>query len=491
MEKSAVILAIESSCDETGVAIVKDGNVVLANVVASQIESHKRFGGVVPEVASRHHVEDITLVVEDALKAANLTWHQIDAIAVTEGPGLVGSLLIGINAAKALAFAHQLPLLGIHHIAGHIYANQLVEPLKFPLLALVVSGGHTELIYMKGHYQFEKIGETLDDAVGEAYDKVARVLNLPYPGGPHLDALAQRGKDTYQLPRVWLDKNGYDFSFSGLKSAVINTVHNKKQRGEAIVPENLAASFQESVIEVLVGKTIQAARQYKVGQLLVAGGVSANKGLREALNLAAAQVSGLVLTIPPLAYCTDNAAMIGAAAYEAFKRGYRSDLSMNGRPGMELKSLDHQYEQAWLDYLIEFHYKRDYFECHEILEERWKEDPKEKRSLYWVALIQVAVGMYHYRRDNLSGAAKLLSGALRKSESCLPELKALGLEMDPYLSLLKGQLERIKAGLPYESIDLPVTDEVKTACLKQVETFSRPSDLENAAVVNRHLKPYR
>lgn len=289
MEKDILVLAVESSCDETSVAVIKNGTEILSNVVASQIESHKRFGGVVPEVASRHHVESVTLVFEEALKVANVTWDDIDAITVTEGPGLIGSLLIGINAAKALAFAHDIPLVGVHHIAGHIYANQLVEPLEFPLLALVVSGGHTELVYMKDHYQFEVIGETLDDAVGEAYDKVARTLSLPYPGGPHIDRLAAVGEDTYKLPRVWLDKESYDFSFSGLKSAVINTVHNAKQRGEEIVPENLAASFQASVVEVLVEKTMRAAREYNVKQIIVAGGVSANKGLRKGLEEAVAK----------------------------------------------------------------------------------------------------------------------------------------------------------------------------------------------------------
>ena len=268
MEKDILVLAVESSCDETSVAVIKNGTEILSNVVASQIESHKRFGGVVPEVASRHHVESVTLVFEEALEVANVTWDDIDAITVTEGPGLIGSLLIGINAAKALAFAHDIPLVGVHHIAGHIYANQLVEPLEFPLLALVVSGGHTELVYMKDHYQFEVIGETLDDAVGEAYDKVARTLSLPYPGGPHIDRLAAQGEDTYKLPRVWLDKESYDFSFSGLKSAVINTVHNTKQRGEEIIPQNLAASFQSSVVEVLVEKTMRAAREYQVKQII-------------------------------------------------------------------------------------------------------------------------------------------------------------------------------------------------------------------------------
>ena len=339
MKKETVVLAIESSCDETSVAIIKEGREVLANVIASQIESHQRFGGVVPEVASRHHVEDITLTIEAALTAAAVSWNMIDAIAVTEGPGLVGSLLIGIQAAKALAFAHAIPLVGVHHIAGHIYANQLSAPLQFPLLALVVSGGHTELIYMKDHYQFEVIGETLDDAVGEAYDKVARTLNLPYPGGPHIDRLAANGEDTYKLPRAWLEKSAYDFSFSGLKSAVINTIHNAAQRGEEIIPENLAASFQASVIEVLVEKTMNAARAYNVKQLIVAGGVSANQGLRKKLTEVVAKQTGLELAIPPFAFCTDNAAMIGAAATIAFWKGCRSDLSLNGKPGLELKSI--------------------------------------------------------------------------------------------------------------------------------------------------------
>ncbi|MDE5978016.1 MAG: tRNA (adenosine(37)-N6)-threonylcarbamoyltransferase complex transferase subunit TsaD [Turicibacter sp.] len=339
MRKDVLVLAVESSCDETSVAVIKNGTEILSNVVSSQIESHKRFGGVVPEVASRHHVENVTLVFEEALNEANVTIEDIHAITVTEGPGLIGSLLIGINAAKALAFAHNIPLVGVHHIAGHIYANQLVEPLEFPLLALVVSGGHTELVYMKDHYQFEVIGETLDDAVGEAYDKVARTLNLPYPGGPHIDRLAALGKDTYKLPRVWLDKEAYDFSFSGLKSAVINTVHNAKQRGEEIIPEDLAASFQASVVEVLVEKTMRAAREYNVKQIIVAGGVSANKGLRKGLEDAVLKDGNVKLTIPPLSLCTDNAAMIGAAGTIAYLKGHRSGLDMNGSPGMELTSL--------------------------------------------------------------------------------------------------------------------------------------------------------
>ncbi len=337
MIKDQYILGIETSCDETAVAIIKNGGEIAANVVASQIESHKRFGGVVPEIASRHHVEQMTIVIEEALNQANLTFAEIDAIAVTEGPGLVGALLIGVNAAKALAFAHNIPLVPVHHIAGHIYANRLVTEMKFPLLALVVSGGHTELVYMKEHGHFEVIGETRDDAAGEAYDKVARTLNMPYPGGPHIDRLAHEGSPTIDLPRAWLEEGSYDFSFSGLKSAVINTVHNAEQRGETIAPEDLAASFQASVIEVLVKKTERAVAEYGVKQLLVAGGVAANKGLRSALEKTFSEKAEVDLVIPPLALCTDNAAMIAAAGSVMFEKGVRSDLSLNANPGLDIE----------------------------------------------------------------------------------------------------------------------------------------------------------
>ncbi|EKN71447.1 UGMP family protein [Neobacillus bataviensis LMG 21833] len=337
MKKELLILGIETSCDETAVAIIKNGREIVANVVASQIESHKRFGGVVPEIASRHHVEQITLVIEEALNQANVTFSEIDAIAVTEGPGLVGALLIGVNAAKALAFAHNKPLVPVHHIAGHIYANRLITELKFPLLALVVSGGHTELVYMKEHGHFEVIGETRDDAAGEAYDKVARTLNMPYPGGPHIDRLAQEGTPTINLPRAWLEEGSYDFSFSGLKSAVINTVHNAEQRGEKIAPEDLAASFQASVIEVLVKKTEKAVAEYGVEQVLVAGGVAANKGLRNALEKSFSEKPGIELVIPPLSLCTDNAAMIAAAGSIMFEKGIRADLALNAIPGLDIE----------------------------------------------------------------------------------------------------------------------------------------------------------
>lgn len=335
-ENSEIILGIETSCDETAVAVVKDGREILANVVSSQIESHKRFGGVVPEVASRHHVEQITYIIEAAMEEAKISFEDIDAIAVTEGPGLVGALLIGVNAAKAIAFAQGIPLVGVHHIAGHIYANRLIKELEFPLLSLVVSGGHTELIYMEKHGSYEVIGETRDDAVGEAYDKVARTLNLPYPGGPHIDRLAAQGEPTIELPRAWLEADSYDFSFSGLKSAVINTLHNAKQRDEVIKDEDLAASFQASVIEVLVTKTVKAAKEYKVKQVLLAGGVAANKGLRKALENAFADLP-MDLIIPPLSLCTDNAAMIAAAGSIEFNKGRLSGLALNGNPGLDLE----------------------------------------------------------------------------------------------------------------------------------------------------------
>ncbi|WP_445493132.1 tRNA (adenosine(37)-N6)-threonylcarbamoyltransferase complex transferase subunit TsaD [Niallia sp. 03133] len=335
MTKDKLILGIETSCDETAVSVVKNGSEILSNIVASQIESHKRFGGVVPEIASRHHVEQITLVIEEAIARANVGYEDLDAIAVTEGPGLVGALLIGVNAAKAISFAHDIPIVGVHHIAGHIYANQLVDKLEFPLLSLVVSGGHTELVYMKEHGHFEVIGETRDDAAGEAYDKVARTLNLPYPGGPHIDLLAQNGNPTIKLPRAWIEGT-YDFSFSGLKSAVINTVHNAEQRGETIKPEDLAASFQASVVDVLVSKTVQAAKEFEVKQVLLAGGVAANKGLRNTLEQAFQTLPEIKLSIPPLSLCTDNAAMIAAAGTVFYQKGQRAALNLNGNPSLDI-----------------------------------------------------------------------------------------------------------------------------------------------------------
>lgn len=335
MSEDITILSIETSCDETACSIVRNGNELLSNVVISQIESHKRFGGVVPEVASRHHVESITMVIEQALEEASLTPDQLNAVAVTEGPGLIGALLVGINAAKAFSFAHDLPLVPVHHIAGHIYANQLEEELTFPLMALIVSGGHTELIYMKDHLNFEVIGETRDDAVGEAYDKVARVIGLPYPGGPHIDRLSKEGKDTFDFPRAYLE-GSYDFSFSGLKSAVINSLHNHKQKGLEVDPKDVAASFQHSVVDVLTNKTMQAVEEYQVKHLIIAGGVAANSGLRARFEQLA-RMHGITLHIPALKFCTDNAAMIGAAAHQLYLKGHFAELNLNGRNFIDIE----------------------------------------------------------------------------------------------------------------------------------------------------------
>ncbi|WP_027416692.1 tRNA (adenosine(37)-N6)-threonylcarbamoyltransferase complex transferase subunit TsaD [Aneurinibacillus terranovensis] len=332
--KPILILGIETSCDETSAAVVEDGRIIRSNIISSQIESHKRFGGVVPEVASRHHVENITLIIDEALAKANRTLDDIHAIAVTYGPGLVGALLVGVAAAKAVAFARGIPLIGVHHIAGHIYANRFVKELEFPLLALVVSGGHTEIVYMKEHGSYEIIGQTRDDAVGEAYDKVARSLKLPYPGGPYIDRLAQEGEASIPLPRAWLD-GSYDFSFSGLKSAVLNVLHNADQRGETIAPANLAASFQEAVIEVLVEKTFRFIQERPVKQLLLAGGVAANRGLRTALTRRA-EGEKIDLIVPPMSLCTDNAAMIAGAGYIEYQKGNLADMTLNGIPGLPL-----------------------------------------------------------------------------------------------------------------------------------------------------------
>lgn len=336
MTKDTYLLGIETSCDETAAAIVKNGTETIANVVASQIASHQRFGGVVPEIASRHHVEQMTLVLEEVFHKAQLGWDEIDAIAVTEGPGLVGALLVGVNAAKALAFAKQKPLIGVHHIAGHIYANRLEKEFQFPLLALIVSGGHTELVLIKEHGKYELVGETRDDAAGEAYDKVARMLKLPYPGGPEIDRLAARGEETISFPRAWLEKGSYDFSFSGLKSAVINKMHNAEQRGETLKSEDIAASFQASVVEVLTEKTYRAAREHQVEQVIVAGGVAANRGLRKELDDRFAGTD-IPLLIPPLDLCTDNAAMIAAAGTISYQQGKRAGLDLNANPSLLLK----------------------------------------------------------------------------------------------------------------------------------------------------------
>lgn len=332
-----LILSIETSCDETSAAVIENGDTILSNVVASQINSHKRFGGVVPEIASRHHVEYITLIIEEAMEEAYVTFEDLDAVAVTEGPGLVGALLIGVNAAKAIAYAHNLPLIPVNHIAGHIYANQLVQPLEFPLLSLVVSGGHTELIYMKEHGSFEIIGETRDDAAGEAYDKIGRVIGVPYPGGKHIDEMAQVGEDIFNFPRAMIDEDNYDFSFSGLKSAFINKVHNAEQKGEELNREDLATSFQQAVVDVLVSKTIRAAKEYDVKQIILAGGVAANSGLRAGLSVAVeTELTDVPLIIPPLSLCGDNAAMIGAAAFLEKEQFKNANLALNAQPGLTL-----------------------------------------------------------------------------------------------------------------------------------------------------------
>ena len=333
--KDTYILAIESSCDETSCSIVKNGAYEISNIVLSQIDVHTLYGGVVPEIASRMHIEVITKVIEEALFKSTLTMNDIDAIAVTYGPGLIGSLLVGVTAAKTLAYVYNKPLVPVHHIAGHIYANNLVSPMEFPLMALVVSGGHTELVYMKEDYNFEVIGSTLDDAVGEVYDKVARVIDIGYPGGPKVDELAHIGEDTYDLP-LPLDDSSFNFSFSGLKSAVINLKHNEEQRGNTIRKEDLATSFQNRVVEVITKKTMHALKEYNCKNLIIAGGVSANKGLREKFsNLCSRE--GINLTVPDLKYCTDNAAMIGAAGYYAYKLGRRADLSLNAKATDSLK----------------------------------------------------------------------------------------------------------------------------------------------------------
>ena len=324
--KDTYILGIESSCDETSVSIVKNGWEEIATVILSQMDTHSLYGGVVPEIASRMHVENITIVIEECLNKANMTMEDIDAIAVTQGPGLIGCLLIGVGAATTLSYIYNKPLIPVHHIAGHIYANNLVSKMEFPLIALVVSGGHTDLIYMEDNYKFKKIGGTLDDAVGECYDKVARVINVPYPGGPLVDKLSYEGKDTYPLP-LPLDDDSYNFSFSGIKSAVINLVHNEVQRGNEIRKEDIACSFQNRVVQILSKKTMKALKEYNVKNLIIAGGVSANSGIRNKFT-ELCQKNDINLTIPNIKYCTDNAAMIAAAGYFAYKNGIRAHIDL-------------------------------------------------------------------------------------------------------------------------------------------------------------------
>ena len=332
-----LILAIESSCDETAAAVVKNGREVLSNIISSQIDLHKLYGGVVPEIASRKHVENIDAVIKEALKESDTTFDDIDAIAVTYGPGLVGALLVGLAEAKALAYALKKPLIGVHHIEGHISANYIQnKDFKPPYVALVVSGGHSHLVYVEDYGKYEIMGHTRDDAAGEAYDKVARVIGMGYPGGPKIDKAAKLGNpNAIQFPIVFLEEDSYDFSFSGLKSAVLNYVNKEKMMGNEIVPEDVAASFQKSVVEVLVAKTIKAAKEKGVDKVAIAGGVASNTALREALTKACEE-NNIYLSIPSPILCTDNAAMIGSAAYYEYINGIRDGLDLNAVPGLKL-----------------------------------------------------------------------------------------------------------------------------------------------------------
>ena len=328
----ATILAIESSCDETAAAIIKDGREVLANQISSQIDEHALYGGVVPEIASRMHVEAIDPLVDRALAEAGLTMDQIDAVAVTYGPGLVGALLTGVSWAKAFAFARDLPLIPVNHIEGHVSANYIAhKDLKPPFLCLVASGGHSQIVMVHDYGRYEKIGQTLDDAAGEAFDKVARVLNIPYPGGPLLDKLAETGDDSaYIFPKPHTPGK-YDFSFSGLKTAVINQAHNLKQQGIEINAPDFAASFRKAVVDALVGKAMLAARDLSVADIAIAGGVAANGLLRRSLEEAGKQ-HGIRTYLPPKNLCTDNAMMIGSAGYYRLIAGELADLTLNAQP---------------------------------------------------------------------------------------------------------------------------------------------------------------
>lgn len=324
-----IILAIETSCDETSVAVIADGHIVLSSIIASQIDVHQVYGGVVPEIASRQHIENISFVVKQALDAAQMSFKDLTAVAVTNGPGLVGALLVGLSYAKGLAYSLNLPLVPVHHLEAHVYANFLLPNApQFPLICLVVSGGHTDIFYLRGHGDFEILGRTRDDAAGEAFDKIARVLGLPYPGGPHLESLALSGNSSIVFPRAWLEEGSLDFSFSGLKSAVLNHINNLRQKGQGIDDADIAASFQDAIVEVLVTKSIAALSKYSVKNLCIAGGVSANKFLRQKMKQAA-DSAGANFYVPEFVYCTDNAAMVGAAAFHRLQAGQVADLSLN------------------------------------------------------------------------------------------------------------------------------------------------------------------
>ena len=338
MEKTkedVLILAIESSCDETAASVVKNGRTVLSNIISSQIELHKLYGGVVPEIASRKHIEKINQVIEEALKEADVTLDDLDAIGVTYGPGLVGALLVGVAEAKAISFAKDLPLVGVHHIEGHISANYIEHPdLEPPFLCLVVSGGHTHLVIVKDYGEFEILGRTRDDAAGEAFDKVARAIGLGYPGGPKIDQLSREGNaHAFDFPKAKVDEAPYDFSFSGVKSAVLNHLNKCKMQGEEIVAA--AASFQRCVVEVLVEHAIAAAKDYKIHKLAIAGGVASNSGLRTAME-EACRKHKIQFYYPSPIFCTDNAAMIGVAAFYEFEKGTRHGLDLNAVPNLRL-----------------------------------------------------------------------------------------------------------------------------------------------------------
>ncbi|QUH24882.1 tRNA (adenosine(37)-N6)-threonylcarbamoyltransferase complex transferase subunit TsaD [Serpentinicella alkaliphila] len=336
-KKEVITLAIETSCDETSVSVLKNGRRVLSNVIHSQIDQHKKFGGVVPEVASRQHIELINQIIETALKEAEVTFDDLTHVGVTYGPGLVGALLVGLSAGKAIALAKDIPLNGVNHIEGHIYANFIEHPeLEPPFIALIVSGGHSHLVYMKDYGDYEILGRTRDDAAGEAFDKIARALELGYPGGPLIDKLAKEGnKDKIKFPRAFLEDNSFDFSFSGLKSAVLNYINTQKMKNEPIIVEDVAASFQQAVIDVLVHKTVQCAIDKKVKQVVLAGGVAANSGLRTNL-IDKCKPYEIDVKYPSLNLCTDNAAMIGCVAYYEYIRGIRSGLDLNAIPNLKL-----------------------------------------------------------------------------------------------------------------------------------------------------------
>lgn len=332
-----ITLGIESSCDETSCAVIKDGREVMSNIISSQIEIHKQFGGVVPEIASRKHIESINNIVQEALDEANCTFDDIDLVGVTYGPGLVGALLVGLSTAKALAYGMSKPFIGVNHIQGHICANYIEhKELEPPFISLVVSGGHSYLVYAKDYVDFELIGRTIDDAAGEAFDKVARSLGLPYPGGPHIDRLAKIGnKDAIDFPRVMLGKDSYDFSFSGLKTAVLNYLNQMEQKNQEICKEDVAASFQQAVLDVLVEKTLRLADEKKCNKIVIAGGVAANTELRE-LMIKKAKEKNYKVYYPSTVLCTDNAAMIASAAYFNYKAGNESDLSLGVVPNLGL-----------------------------------------------------------------------------------------------------------------------------------------------------------